>query len=133
MPGVTYHQSLGKHWTELHQQSSIAAANVGKLHHASRVVGIEVAPVELGSEQVNWQLNWPTIQWQFYLVGTDRVVKTVVSYGVAVSSLTVKFLFGQLRDSLRISVRIISVGSLNTLRHFSSERFILSTLAQILR
>ena len=41
----------------------------------------------------------------------------MVSYGVAVSSLAVKFLFRQLMYSLRISVRVISVGPLSTLRH----------------
>ena len=87
-----------------------------------------MAPVKLGS--ATSQLA--ALCWQVYLVWTDRVVETVVSYGVAVSSLTVKFLFGQLRDSLRISVRVIRVRSLSTLRHPSSERFILSTLAQLL-
>ena len=86
------------------------------------MVGVELAPVELGSA-TGEKAGQQQCHHGSYLVWTDRVVETVVSYGVAVSSLTVKFLFGQLGDSWRISVGIISVGSLSTLRHARSERF----------
>ena len=96
------------------------------------MVGVELAPVELGSA-TGEKAGQQQCHHGSYLVWTDRVVETVVSYGVAVSSLTVKFLFWQLRDSLRIrgSVRVISVGSLATLRHCRSERVKPSTLVSV--
>ena len=93
------------------------------------MVGVELAPVKL--ESATSQLFALQDMTGLYLVWTDRVVETVISYGVAVSSLSVKFLFGQLRDSLRIRVRVISVGSLGTLRHCRSERVKPSTLVSV--